>query len=395
MQPTQEALKVGSVLLYSQADRHSGILGFINCLRREPNGEKLRCVFVDDDSAPEFSIDHQFYKAQLDLGLAINVFKHGQWGSYRHLSLNVSQQLIPRNDHCFANSLVKGDLSAVVWLQGHMNIKNSALPPEKLIKIQFASLNFKDVMLALGTLEQQSVLGFEFSGVDGNGRRVMGIARQGGAMATHYDSKDLIMWNVPEAWNLEQAATVPLVYFTVYFAFFAAANIQKGKKILIHAGSGGVGQAAIQVAFAYGLEVFTTVSTEEKKKFLMAKFPQLKSENIGNSRDTTFEKMIQIRTKGEGVDYVLNSLSDDKLQASIRCLGMNGTFLEIGQFDILNRTGIHMGHLAKRINFKAVFFEDLPTECDDMQVRQKLNFLSICNLFENFKFSGGTFTRCT
>ena len=100
---------------------------------------------------------------------------------------------------------------------------------------------------------------------------------------------------------------------------------------------------------------------------MLERFPNLKVENIGNSRDTSFEQMICVKTQGKGVDYVLNSLSEDKLQASIRCLGMNGTFLEIGKFDIMNRTKIDMGYLVKRINFKAVFFDDLPVEYEELK----------------------------
>ena len=164
------------------------------------------------------------------------------------------------------------------------------------------------------------------------------------------------------------AASVPLVYYTVYMAFFRTIQIEKGKSILIHSGCGGVGLAAIQVAFSYGLEVFTTVGTAEKRNYLLATFPLLKAENIGNSRDTSFERMISLRTKGKGVDYVLNSLSEEKLHASIRCLGMNGVFLEIGKFDIVNRTKIDMGHLAKRVNFKAVFFDDLALDSYELRV---------------------------
>lgn len=63
-------------------------------------------------------------------------------------------------------------------------------------------------------------------------------------------------------------------------------------------------------------------------------------ENIGNSRDCSFEHMIKLRTKGEGVDFVLNSLAEDQLHASIRCLGRAGTFLEIGKFDLANDSKI-------------------------------------------------------
>ena len=65
---------------------------------------------------------------------------------------------------------------------------------------------------------------------------------------------------------------------------------------------------------------------------------QLTDRNIGNSRDTTFEQLIMSETNGRGVDLVLNSLAEDKLQASVRCLAPGGRFLEIGKFDLDNNS---------------------------------------------------------
>jgi len=65
---------------------------------------------------------------------------------------------------------------------------------------------------------------------------------------------------------------------------------------------------------------------------------QLTDRNIGNSRDTTFEQLIMSETKGRGVDLVLNSLAEEKLQASVRCLAGRGRFLEIGKFDLNNNS---------------------------------------------------------
>lgn len=168
-----------------------------------------------------------------------------------------------------------------------------------------------------------------------------------------------LVWDCPEAWTLEEAATVGCVYATVYTAFFITVKIQKGKKILIHAGCGGVGLAAIRVAFAYGLDVYTTVSTEEKKKYLLNKFPQLKPENIGHSRNTSFEMMVLTRTEGKGVDYVLNSLAGELLQASIRCLGNGGKFLEIGKFDLENDTKIGLNNFMKELSFHTIMVDNL------------------------------------
>jgi len=63
---------------------------------------------------------------------------------------------------------------------------------------------------------------------------------------------------------------------------------------------------------------------------------QLTDRNIGNSRGTNFEQLIMSETNGRGVDLVLNSLSEQKLQASVRCLALGGRFLEIGKFDLNN-----------------------------------------------------------
>lgn len=76
--------------------------------------------------------------------------------------------------------------------------------------------------------------------------------------------------------SLQDAATIPVVYTTVYYAFFLYKPISSGKSILIHAGSGGVGLAAIRIALAYGMEVFTTCSNEQKKKFIMEQYPKIK-----------------------------------------------------------------------------------------------------------------------
>ena len=383
LEPLKTALKAGkSVLVYSQNEPLSGLLGFVNCIRRELNGEEL-CVFIDDPKAPTFDVNDPFYESQLDLGLAVNVLKNGQWGSYKHLLIKQLNEKIPRIGHFFVNTLVRGDLSTLKWLEGPITEDSP-----NVIRIQYASLNFRDVMVATGKINldhlfhrieaQQSTLGFEYSGVDMKGRRMMGIGHIGN-LSTCLQPNNHPPFEVPANWTLEEAATVPTAYFTVYLALFGETKIESGKSILIHSGSGAVGTAAIEVATAYGLKVYTTVGTDKKKKYLMERFPNLNPSHIGNSRDLTFEQMVQVGSKGKGVDFVLNSLSDDKLQASIRCLGNQGTFLEIGKFDIINKTNIHMGHLAKQIVFKAVYVSDSTESFKKSEVRILIikNFISV------------------
>lgn len=65
-------------------------------------------------------------------------------------------------------------------------------------------------------------------------------------------------------------------------------------------------------------------------------FEQIKDSHIGNSRDCSFEQLVMMETDGRGVDLVLNSLAEEKLLASVRCLAKGGRFLEIGKFDLAN-----------------------------------------------------------
>lgn len=120
-------------------------------------------------------------------------------------------------------------------------------------------------------------------------------------LATHIDVSRKFLWSVPENWTLEQAATVPVVYTTVYYALVIRGRIKAGDKVLIHSGSGGVGQAAISVAHHHGCEIFTTVGSKEKREFLKSKFPQLQNDHFFNSRDVSFEKEILTVTKGKGM----------------------------------------------------------------------------------------------
>lgn len=188
---------------------------------------------------------------------------------------------------------------------------------------------------------QDCLLGMEFSGYSTKDKshRVMGLC-SAKALATVVEADDKFLWDIPKSWSLAEAATVPVVYTTAYYALIVRGQLRKGETVLIHSGSGGVGQAAISIALNLGCEVFTTVGTGEKKQFLQKKFPALRSEYILNSRNGSFEFDVKRLTKGRGVDVVLNSLAEEKLQASVRLLAQHGRFLEIGKFDLSNNSAL-------------------------------------------------------
>jgi len=147
---------------------------------------------------------------------------------------------------------------------------------------------------------------------------------------------------VPDHWSLEEAATVPTAYLTSYYALVVRGGIQAGETVLIHSGSGAVGQAAISIALRYGCRVLTSVGSSAKRQYLQQRFPELNDSSFANSRDSNFWRTILKLTGGRGVDVVLNSLAEDKLQSSVRLLAQHGRFLEIGKFDLSNNASLGM-----------------------------------------------------
>ncbi|XP_076644466.1 fatty acid synthase [Halictus rubicundus] len=352
------------LVLVAEGDLENGALGMVKCLRREPCGEIAKTVIIQDENAPKFSLDDPFYSDQLDIDIGINILRPGRvWGTYRHLPLPPLKP-VPLS-HGFVNIPVRGDLSSLQWTEGNLKPDpNNA----NLIKVVYSSLNFRDVMLATGKLTPETIsqtrklneclIGFEFSGIDTSGRRVMGFSHSS-SIANLVAPLPVTVWTVPDEWSLEDAATIPSAYFTAFYAFYIFGKLRKGEKVLIHAGSGAFGQAAINIALSESCEIFTTVGTPEKRKFIRETFPSIPDDHIGNSRDTSFEQMVMRQTGGVGVDIVLNSLAEDKLQASVRCLKYRGRFLEIGKFDMAANNQLGLEIFLKEVSFHGIIMDTM------------------------------------
>ncbi|CAF3688455.1 unnamed protein product [Adineta steineri] len=355
----------------------NGILGFVNCLRREPGGQALRCIQIQDS---ENILNENILKTLKNKDLAINIYRNGVWGSYVHQHLQTSNDSAwIETDNAHVNVLNRGDLSSLTWLQSPIiTNENKENPYLDTCTVHYASLNFRDIMLATGKLSPEAIpgylkmqgclLGLEFAGLDSTGQRVMGLLSAKG-LATKVAIDKRYSWHVPEHWTLEQASTIPVVYATAYYALVIRGQIKRGEKVLIHAGTGGVGTAAISIAYSYDCEVFTTVSSNEKREYLKKLFPRLNDEHICNSRDTTFEQQIRFITKGKGVDIVLNSLAEDKLQASVRLLAQHGRFLEIGKFDLSQNNPLGMSIFLKNTTFHGILLDSLFENATDDWLR--------------------------
>jgi fatty acid synthase len=192
-------------------------------------------------------------------------------------------------------------------------------------------------------------LGLEFSGtVQATGQRVFGVAKN--ALASH--CTPLYSFATPTELSDEEAASIPVVYLTAYYALVHKAQCREGQSVLIHAGSGGVGMAAIRVAQKRGLKVFTTCSSS-KRQFLKENFC-LEDHQIGDSRCEAFLETVLSGTNQRGVHIVLNSLAGSLQKASLRCLAPGGHFCEIGKFDVMENSEIALGLLAANISFHVI-----------------------------------------
>ncbi|KAG8420307.1 hypothetical protein J3459_011212 [Metarhizium acridum] len=129
--------------------------------------------------------------------------------------------------------------------------------------------------------------------------------------------------------SIAVAASIPVVYCAAYYGLVDLARIESGESILIHAASGGVGQAAIQLAQAIGAE-----STQLWARHRRSGFYLIPESHIFCSRDDAFGPAIRYATGGQGVDVVTNSLAGGLLRESWACLALFGRFIEIGKRDI-------------------------------------------------------------
>jgi len=321
----------------------AGSLSFFRTLVKEYASCKMHTATLDPLDPVGMKAIQAALRALPLRHIAYSGGKVGAWLSTVH---QAAPPTPPTEAACaLALSIQKpGDLSTLVWLT--CPLTGTGAP----VEVQFAGLNFKDVMYAFGKLRLESPsFGLEVSGHDAGGRRVMGIGRSNCiATRTLLD----MAWAVPESLTQAQAATVPVVYLTALYAMFEKARLEPGQSLLVHGGAGGVGHAAIHLAQRRGLEVFATCS-EGKRAHLRAWFG-LDDAHIGNSRDLSFVEVVLAGTRGAGVDMVLNSLSGAALSASLTLVKDFGHFCEIGKFDLQNNTRVGIKVFERNVSYHAI-----------------------------------------
>ena len=283
-----------------------------------------------------------------------------RWVIRKDGKVEIEFQKFDQTDRPLSLTMESPGLLDTLYFEDDKTVTGSLEDDHVEIKVQATGVNFRDIMYAVGQISSEH-FGGECSGtIAAMGRSVTGFqigdrvcALSDGGYGTVARCSSHLVAKIPDSVSFVSAAAIPVAFSTAYYGLVNVARLSPGETILIHAAAGGVGQAAIRLCQWIGAEIFATVGSAEKKKYLMDTC-NIPEDHIFNSRDTSFEASVKYRTSGNGVDVVLNSLAGEMLKASLDCLAPFGRFIEIGKKDLIVNTRIEMSKFTNNITYATV-----------------------------------------
>ncbi|KAM7200715.1 Compactin diketide synthase mokB [Naviculisporaceae sp. PSN 640] len=319
-------------------------------------------------------LSHVFDKAQQDIKSSDTV-KLLPYGGYPDSSASETERIPLRLD-----IKTPGVLDTLRFVDDSEEFNKPLGDHEVEIFVKAIPLNFHDVMFALGNVDtsmegDDDGMGVECSGI---------ISRVGKGAAAQFSPGDRVVtcyigsfrtyvrnhWTavhkIPKSMSFEEAASFTSVYAAAIYALKDLARIQPGESVLVHAASGGFGQAAIVIAQHAGAgAIYATVGSEAKKQILVEHYG-IPAAHILNSRDhLSFSAGLKRLTNNRGVDIVLNSLAGESLRESWLSLAPFGRFIELGKNDMFKNAGLDMLPFLKNttftgLNMGAIFNHNTP-----------------------------------
>jgi NADPH:quinone reductase-like Zn-dependent oxidoreductase/acyl carrier protein len=340
---------------------------------------ELRCACVDlpKDVAPE-GAEALFAELLLDSEEPHVVLR----GSARYIARLVrnpkgvgqrAAEPIARGDHPFRLAIATPGILDGIVLQAMP--RRSPGPGEVEIAVQAAGLNFLDVLIAMGvypdTLPDGPLrLGGECTGtITAIGDGVIGlsvgqevVAFASGSFASHVTTRAELVAPRPAHLLSEEAATLPIALVTAHYALEHLGRLRAGERVLIHAASGGLGIAAIQIAEQAGAEIFATAGSPEKRDFLRS----LGIRHVMDSRTLDFADEIMDVTAGLGVDVVLSSLTGRSVAKGLSILRPFGRFLDVSKRDIHENNRLGLAPFMKNISYASINLSLMMNERPDL-----------------------------
>ena len=347
---------------------NADVIGFARCVMNEHPQWNLRLADFSMSAASSMT---QVTKALRELSSA-------SLGAEREMAHREEQWLVPRQrshllvprqpDASEGWCLEVTSPGRLDTAQFHATHRVSVPKNYVRIEVKAAALNFKDLMIAMGLLEglgRGAGIGFEGSGVVteigadvttfalGDEVCFIGIER---CFANEVVVQAAMTFMKPRILSWEEAASIPIVFITAFIALVRTAQLEEGEKILIHSATGGLGQAAIQIAKHRGAEIYATAGTQAKRDTLRTKHGIT---HVTDSHSLDFATETMRWTEGAGVDVILNSLAGDYIDAGMRCLTSGGRFVEVGKRDISEGSSIGLKPFNHNLSFLSVQLDQL------------------------------------
>ncbi|KAL2072660.1 hypothetical protein VTL71DRAFT_12003 [Oculimacula yallundae] len=349
--------------MYVTLPEQSLFVGVARSLRSEDPGALILCLDVDSNSsagsidAIDVAIKHLLSVDSFEYSDSEFVERDGHIYICRIVPDNLIKQsevnaikgpeaqdyLLHNQESCIRLiSDRPGRLENLCWAESR---DQDVLEDNKIeVEVHATALNFKDLANVMGFVSaNEHQTGLEASGVVTRvgkdidkfkpGDRVVIIRRDGGCFANKV--KHIV----------EGVHLIP--------------DWMSFQTVSIHSASGGVGLAAIQLCRYFGAEIYVTVGSEHKRKFLRETCG-IPEDRMFSSRSVTFAPKFMKATNGRGADVILNSLTGDMLHESWRCIAENGRFIEIGKKDLLDRHNLSMEPFSWNASYRAF---DLSLKC--------------------------------
>jgi len=211
---------------------------------------------------------------------------------------------------------------------------------EVLIRVEASALNFFDILQCQAKYQEKPALPFtpgaEISGIitevgEGStlkiGQRVLATpSLPSGGFAEWVSVPEDCVYPISDSMSWDEAASMFITYQTAYYALHRCANIQPGEVLLVHAGSGGVGSAAIQLGVAAGARVIATAGGAEKVRICK----ELGAEVAIDYLSEDFVEIVNQMTEKRGANVIFDPVGGDTFDRSRKCISSEGRLLLIG-----------------------------------------------------------------
>ena len=318
----------------------AGLWGFGRTLRNEYPESNVRLVDIDpsDDSTGSGLYNYLISDSELKEAC----MRNNDCFVPVHQYLDVDSLRVPTPHYKILSGSGGGNLSSLKYTFNNLPALRST---EVLIEVSAASLNFRDVMIALDALPESSIsggkmqrsLGIECTGVITRvgkqvrhlkpGEKVIALATN--SLASHAIAEQEFVIPLVKNQSLVSYSGISTAYVTALYCFQEIVSLKPTDKVLIHCASGGVGLALINLAQYCGATIFATAGTPEKVRYLHL----CGIEHVADSRSISFVEDVKNWTHGEGVDVIVNMLGGELAAANRHVLAEEGVFIELGKYE--------------------------------------------------------------